>query len=116
MIVTPTAAVDPLVQALVDQIVAHANPLRVILFGSRATGTARPDSDVDLLVVMPDGTPRRRAAVEIGARLPHDVGIDLLVTTPSMLAEQVNDRGLVYREIIQTGRDLYVSHRGHAAQ
>ena len=113
---TPPSAVDPLVQSLVDQIVAEASPLRVILFGSRAAGPARPDSDVDLLVVMPDGTPRRQAAVEIGARLPCDMGIDLLVTTPSKLAEQVTDRGLIYREILQTGRDLYVSDRAHAAR
>ena len=111
-----TPPVDPLVQAVVDQIVAEARPLRVVLFGSRAAGTARPDSDINLLVVMPDGTSRRRAMVEIGARLPCDVGIDLLVTTPSLLADQVHNRGLVYREIVQTGRDLYVSDRAHAAQ
>lgn len=27
---------------------------RLVLFGSRANGTAQPDSDVDLLVVLPD--------------------------------------------------------------
>ena len=108
--------VDPLVQAVVDQIVAEARPLRVVLFGSRAAGTARPDSDIDLLVVMPDGTPRRQAMVEIGARLPCDVGIDLLVTTPSKLAEQIVNRGLIYREVMQTGRDLYVRDRAYAAE
>ena len=54
---------DPLVRAVVEQVVAEAAPLRVVLFGSRATGTARPDSDIDLLVVMPDGTDRRAATI-----------------------------------------------------
>ena len=107
---------DPLVQPLVDQIVAEFDPLRVILFGSRATGDARPDSDVDLLVVMPDGTDRRRKMVDIGVRLPREVSIDLLVTTPSLLAVQVNNRGLIYREIVQTGRDLYIRDHADAAE
>lgn len=38
-------------QALVEAIVQAAHPLRVILFGSRARGTAGPDSDTDLLIV-----------------------------------------------------------------
>jgi predicted nucleotidyltransferase len=41
-------------QALVHTIVDVAHPLRVILFGSRARGTAGPDSDTDLLIVQAD--------------------------------------------------------------
>ena len=44
-------AVTPEIQALVEAIVQAAQPLRVILFGSRARGTAGPDSDADLLIV-----------------------------------------------------------------
>lgn len=103
-----TPPVDPLVQAVVDQIVAEARPLRVVLFGSRAAGTARPDSDIDLLVVLPDGTPRRQAMVEIGAQLPiFDVDVDLLVATPEVLEQHRDNPGLIYREILRTGRDLY---------
>lgn len=104
----PPPPVDPLVQALVDRVVEVADPIRVILFGSRAAGTARPDSDIDLLVVLPDGTPRRQAMVEIGAQLSRPgVGIDLLVATPEVLARHGDNPGLVYREILQTGTDLY---------
>ena len=37
-------------------------PSRLVLFGSRARGEARPDSDIDLLVVMPQPrlTPQER--------------------------------------------------------
>src|SRR5438876_11850890 len=34
-----------------DDIERHFAPQHVILFGSRATGRARPDSDIDLLLV-----------------------------------------------------------------
>ena len=106
------AATDPLVRAVVEQVVAEANPLRVVLFGSRAAGTARPDSDIDLLVVMPDGTDRWAAMTRIGSRLRRPgVGIDLLVTTPAVLAARGDDPGLIYRTVLQTGRDLYAAAR-----
>jgi uncharacterized protein len=44
----PQAAIDDVVQ----QIVLGFHPQRIILFGSYAYGTPRPESDVDLLVVM----------------------------------------------------------------
>ena len=42
---------EPLLQRMVAAIVEAADPEQVILFGSRARGDARPDSDVDLVVV-----------------------------------------------------------------
>lgn len=44
---------DRLIREMVDTIVREADPDTVILFGSRARGDARPDSDVDLLIVEP---------------------------------------------------------------
>ncbi|HAM59033.1 MAG TPA: hypothetical protein DCQ64_27910 [Candidatus Rokubacteria bacterium] len=39
------------------RLVATYRPERIFLFGSRARGTAGPDSDYDLLVVVPDDVP-----------------------------------------------------------
>jgi predicted nucleotidyltransferase len=50
----PQPLVPPL---LLDSVVAYFNPRRVILFGSTARGEARPDSDIDLLVIVDDDTP-----------------------------------------------------------
>jgi uncharacterized protein (DUF433 family) len=44
-------------KSLLDAIVAHFDPLQVILFGSRARGEAGADSDIDLLVVLDDAAP-----------------------------------------------------------
>jgi len=38
---------------IVERIVRGFDPLKIILFGSRARGEAHPDSDVDLLVILP---------------------------------------------------------------
>lgn len=46
---SPILAAD--LGALVQTLVDVARPVRVILFGSRARGTAGPDSDTDLLIV-----------------------------------------------------------------
>ena len=55
-----------LLRRMVEVIVREANPERIILFGSRAQGDARPDSDVDLLIVESEPfSPRRRRFQEI---------------------------------------------------
>ena len=56
---------------MVALIAGAFEPERIILFGSSATGDGRPDSDVDLLVVMPDGTDETQATVAMHALLHH---------------------------------------------
>lgn len=101
---------DPVVERVVRRVVEEVQPLRVVLFGSRATGTARPDSDVDLLVVLPDGAPRRAILDRLyRARIATTVGVDFLAATPEVLHRERDNPGLIYREILTTGRDVYVS-------
>ena len=96
--------------SLVEQVVSLARPLRIILFGSAARGDAGPESDVDLLVVMPDGTHRRHAAQRLYAGIRH-VGIpfDLLVATPSDQQKHQWNIGLIYSAILQEGIEVYAA-------
>jgi predicted nucleotidyltransferase len=48
---------------LLDALVRRFDPVRVILFGSRARGEAGPDSDWDLMVVVDDDLPPERRTV-----------------------------------------------------
>ena len=74
---------DTIVATMVERIVDRFAPERTLLFGSRARADATEWSDVDLLVVMPDGTDRREAAVEIGVALGNlPAAKDIVVTTP----------------------------------
>ena len=57
--------VDEIIAEMTRRIVEKFDPLQVILFGSRARGDARADSDVDLLVVFPHVENSRLAAVAI---------------------------------------------------
>jgi len=84
----PPSIEDALVE-MVDIIVEHVHPLQIILFGSRARGTHQPHSDVDLLVVLPEVTNDREAAVSIGSLLAYmPVAKDVFVTTPQQIEEE----------------------------
>ncbi len=43
---------DPKLDAIVKKLTDHFNPTRVFLFGSKARGTAGPDSDYDIFLVV----------------------------------------------------------------
>jgi len=98
------------VGALVDAIVERAHPLRIILFGSAARGTASFESDIDLLVVMPNGTHRRDTARML-YRTIRDITVpfDLVVATEDDLARYGDTVGYVYREALEEGRELYAA-------
>ncbi len=57
-----TQGQNEVIPELVQQIVEAVQPLRIVLFGSAARGEMEPLSDIDLLVVMPEGPHRRRTA------------------------------------------------------
>ncbi len=96
--------------AVVERIVDAVHPLRIILFGSAARGEVGPDSDVDVLVVMPTGTNRRQTAQYLHTRffgLP--VAVDVVVATPDDLERHRNNLGLIYHTILEEGRELYAA-------
>lgn len=102
------ADIEPVVATMVQRIADQSDPERVILFGSRARGDAKDWSDVDLLVVMPDGTDRREAAVDMGVALGDlPVAKDIVVTTPSHIGQRGDVIGTVLRPALREGTVLY---------
>ncbi len=97
-------------EELVDRIVQAVHPLKIILFGSAARGEMGPDSDVDLLVVMPEGTHRGRTAEHLYMSVRR-VGIpfDVVVATPSDLETHRDSPFLIYREAAREGRMVYAA-------
>ena len=102
---------DPqVIDKLVDCIVEIAHPLRIILFGSAARGEMGPDSDIDVLVVVPEGVHRRRTAQFLYRQIRGlGVPFDLLVATPSDLAKHKDNIGLIYHVVLKEGREVYVA-------
>jgi predicted nucleotidyltransferase len=79
---------DKLRELIVSRIVSLAQPEKIILFGSRTRGTARPDSDIDLLVIARSKQPRyRRAAPIYGVLSDILAPMDILVYDPQEVEE-----------------------------
>jgi len=85
-------------------------PHRIILFGSYADGKPTPDSDVDLLVVMPfEGRPAEKS-VEIRMKLMPHFPLDILVRTPENIRHRLSMGDFFMQDILRKGRILYEAH------
>jgi predicted nucleotidyltransferase len=101
------------IQALCDRIVAEFRPERVILFGSHAYGVPRPDSDVDLLVILPFDEQPAYKAIEIVTRAVPRFPVDLLARTPEQVTERLELGDFFMREVMERGKVLYEApHNG----
>jgi predicted nucleotidyltransferase len=79
---------DDLVREIVRRIVETAQPEKVVLFGSRARGDARANSDIDLLVIKESDEPRyRRSAPLYVALADLPVEVEVMVYTPQEVEE-----------------------------
>ena len=59
-ILTFPPVTDQLLAEVIRRILTIGTPLKILLFGSHAKGTARPDSDLDLLIIEESDLPRYR--------------------------------------------------------
>lgn len=98
-----------LLREIVQRLVEEFHPERIILFGSHAWGTPSPDSDIDLLVVVPASPlpPAQRAMrahrVLRGLGIPKDV----LVRTHDEIERYRLVPASLEAEILERGRPLY---------
>jgi uncharacterized protein len=98
---------DQQIRDLAARIAAEFHPQRIILFGSRATGHAREDSDVDLLVILPfDGRARALAVQMLDSANPR-YAVDLLVRTPEEIRWRYEQGDPIVREAMDRGIVLY---------
>ena len=100
------------IDLMVKRLVERFDPDQIILFGSHARGTAGPDSDVDLLVVMPVSGPKRQKQIEMRVAL-HDIAVpkDIILVTPEQVAQRRNIVGTIIRPALREGKVLYVRAR-----
>jgi predicted nucleotidyltransferase len=78
---------------------------KVILFGSHARGDARPDSDLDFLVIEPRVADHRAEMVRLEHVMqPLPVSVDVLVTTEAIFEQWRDTPGTVLYEAAKEGR------------
>ena len=96
------------IQVMAERIVQDFDPVKIILFGSHARGEAGPESDIGLLVVLPEVANKRQAAVAIRRALADlPVTKDIVVTTPEETARRGDLVGTVLRPALREGKVLY---------
>jgi len=99
---------EELLQEVVRRIVSVGSPNKIVLFGSWARGQARPDSDLDLLIIEDSDLPRhRRARRHRMALLGLFPAKDIVVWTPGEVMQWQHVPNAFITTILAEGRVLY---------
>ncbi|MBM4275505.1 MAG: nucleotidyltransferase domain-containing protein [Deltaproteobacteria bacterium] len=101
---------DQSIRDLCRRIVQEFQPDRIILFGSYASGQPTPDSDVDLLVIMPFEGKNLTQSLEILNRTNPRFPIDLLARRPDDTERRYREGDPLIREALDHGKVLYDRH------
>lgn len=98
------------IEELSQKLVQEFRPLKVVLFGSYAKGIVTPDSDVDLLVILPFGGKSVSKSVEMRLKLRPKFPVDLIVRTPEKVRERLEMDDAFMQEVMEEGKILYEAH------
>ncbi len=95
------------IREVAGRIAREFHPEKIILFGSYATGNPGPDSDVDLLVLLPFETRNFHQSLLILNRVNPAFPIDLLARRPEDTDRRYAEGDPLIREALDHGVVLY---------
>ena len=95
------------IKTFTSRIAEEFHPDRIILFGSYAYGSPSPDSDVDILVILPFEGKSWRMASLIRKRVHPPFPADILARTPAQVQDRMQRGDCFLREITERGEVLY---------
>jgi uncharacterized protein len=107
--VAAPSADAPALFELLRRLVAAYDPERVILFGSVARGEAGPDSDYDLMIIVPDDAApeRRRSRLAYQATRGTGTAADVLVWPKSSFERRARVVASLPATVVREGKLLY---------
>lgn len=96
---------------IVRRLIEAYEPERIFLFGSIARGDAGPDSDFDLLVIVPDDAPseRKRSRLAYERLWGTGAAADVLVWTKSYFESRLHLKASLSATIAEEGKILYAA-------
>jgi len=100
----------PLIEKMAVRIAEEYQPEQIILYGSQATGRARPDSDIDLFVVKQadESFITRCVAIKrIVRNLRSEASVSPIVFTPAEVRKRLSRGDQFIRQIFEQGIHLY---------
>jgi len=100
---------EEIIQELISHIASQFHPKQIFLFGSYAYGKPRPESDVDLLVIMDTPLRESEQAMQIRKSINPLFGVDILVYTPARLEQRLKLGDSFLKEITEKGLVVYES-------
>lgn len=93
---------------LVGRILKVSSPSKIILFGSAARGELKPESDLDVMVIVSDGCSRNEIERKIYRNLiGFRFAVDVVVATETDVSRFGDNRSLVYYPALNKGRELH---------
>lgn len=95
------------IQAVSDKIGHEFRPEQVILFGSHSYGHPHPDSDVDLLVILPLAGKPLHMSLEILNRVDPPFSVDLIARPPDDVERRYRECDPLIVEALDRGTVLY---------
>ena len=98
---------DEEIRTFCDELAKRYRPLKITLFGSHASGMAREDSDVDILVEMERFDSALGMAAAIVRETKPGFAVDILVRTPQQVKERISMGDPFIIEIINSGKIVY---------
>ena len=99
---------EELLSVVVRRILSVGSPKKIMLFGSRAKGTARPDSDLDFLIIEDSDRPRyRRSARYRRALCGLFPAKDIMVWTPQEILDWQAVPNAFISRVLAEGKVLY---------
>ncbi|MCE2509099.1 MAG: nucleotidyltransferase domain-containing protein [Nitrosopumilaceae archaeon] len=99
---------ESVIRRMTEIIIKQFDPISIILFGSVARGSADSRSDIDLLVIMPEGTDEQEMQIKIRTALHHSpIAKDVLVNTQDRFDRYAKLPGTVQRAALSEGVRLH---------
>lgn len=96
------------IEELADTIATGFKPDKIILFGSQAWGEPTQDSDIDLFMIKETSARRIDRAREVRELIWNSgLPVDIVVYTPSEVAQRISMNDFFINDIMQKGRLLY---------
>jgi uncharacterized protein len=94
-------------QRIVERIAEALEPEKIILFGSRARGDARIDSDVDLLVITKDGDPHELSKAAFKAVKGRTIVLDIMAVPRAYFEQRLSEGSVFFKAVMKDSRVLY---------
>lgn len=103
-----TQALQKEISSIVDQLVVHYKPDKIILFGSAARDKATEDSDLDFFIIKRD-VPRvgRERYYQLAKTVSYGRASDFLICTPQEVETRMSLGDPFMKHVLTEGKILY---------